>query len=72
MFKGIIKLGAAVLAVAGPFAGGQIVTYTVEPEAAAFFAVAGVLFGLAGLFVFASIERGETAAHRRALNGREN
>ncbi|TCR70495.1 hypothetical protein [Bosea sp. BK604] len=68
MVSSIVKLLALAAAVLGPFIGGYVTAHTIVVEASWFFALAGSGIGIAGLLVFASIDRGERRAHARARN----
>lgn len=63
------KLIFASIAMLGPFGAGAMHLYVREPEIYVFFALGGVLLGLAGLFGYASFERVEMAEHQRHLRG---
>lgn len=71
MFSAIMKLVCGAAAMLGPFLVGALAPYARDPEVYAFFIVAGVGIGLAGLFGFAALDRGELRRHARNLYGSE-
>ena len=69
MFVALMKFVACVAAMFGPFAVGAAASFVRDPEVLAFFIVSGVGTGLAGLFGFAALDRGELRRHVRNLYG---
>jgi uncharacterized membrane protein len=71
MFVAIMKILAVTAAMAGPFIVGAMMPFARDPEVYAFFVVAGISLGIAGLFGFAALDRGELHRHVRNLYGSE-
>ena len=71
MFAALMKLAAGAAAMIGPFAVGAAASFVSDPEAFAFFLVAGMGMGMAGLFGFAALDRGELRRHVRNVHGIE-
>ena len=67
MLVALAKLIAATAAVLGPFMAGLFFSHTLAIEGQIFLVLSGSAFGLAGLFAYAWIERGEEQRHLARL-----
>lgn len=67
MFAAFLKMAAIAAAMLGPFTVGAVSRYVRDPETFAFFLVAGIGFGIAGIFGFAALERHEGEQHGRRM-----
>lgn len=71
MFVALMKFTAGLAAMFGPFTVGAAASFVRDPEALAFFIVAGIGIGIAGLCGFTALDREELRRHVRNLHGIE-
>jgi hypothetical protein len=69
MFVACLKMTALAAAMLGPFTVGAMSRFIRDPETFAFFLVAGIGTGIAGVFGFAALERVEGERHGRLKAG---
>jgi hypothetical protein len=69
MFVAFLKMSALAAAMLGPFTVGAMSRFIRDPETFAFFLVAGISIGIAGVFGFAALERIEGERHGRRMAG---